>query len=305
MPPKGATQTEYEEYLRKRSGDAEATKKQDLNLALAQFGLNLAAGKSPRALENLGEAGIKTLPAVQEAYKQRRLADETSLRGRAELERMARAEEIDALKGGLGLYGEERKLTAEEEKARLNRENNLAVAIAQKAGKVPTDLMQFINDYVRDEKRKGNPKSEEALRVEAYGKAPMLLIKQEQIAASKFIAGGNQAVTGAGQTLGAQTTGIREWNDLSPRDVAKKEFKAATKKDEENKAKGLDSDLAGAVRRKWIERNTPGAQPAPEKVVAPPPGARLNVLPPNAVFEGTSGGKKVYKLPDGSRYIEK
>ena len=140
------------------------------------------------------------------------------------------------------------------------------------------------------------------MKLESLG---VLLIKQEQIAASKFIAGGNQAVTGAGQTLGAQTTGIKEWNDLSPRDVAKKEFKAATKKDEENKAKGLDSDLAGAVRRKWIERNTPGAKPAPAPAPkGAAPGARLNALPPGAVYAGTSGGKKVYKTPDGKQYIQ-
>jgi hypothetical protein len=303
MPAKGATQTEYEEYLRKRSGDAEATKKQDLNLALAQFGLNLAAGKSPRALENLGEAGIKALPAVQEAYKQRRLADETSLRGRAELERMARAEEIDALKGGLGIYGDERKIEAAAANAELQRQNALDVARAQRENPKPTDLGNFVNDYVAlNLKDPKNTKSVEQLKIEAYNKYPGYVVRQEAIQASKDIAGGAQTTQARGQDIGAAGVGIKEFNDLSLRDPAKKAFKEATKKDQENKAKGIDSDLAGQVRRDWIQANTPGA-----KIVPPPikdPGARLNVLPPGAVFEGTSGGKKVYKLPNGSRFIE-
>jgi hypothetical protein len=289
--PKGASQTEYEEYLKNRSGAAEATKKQDLNLALAQFGLNLAAGKSPRALENLGEAGIKTLPAVQEAYKQRRLADEASLRGRAELDRMSRAEQLEALKGGVGLYGKERELQAEAEKAELQRQNAVKVAQLQMAHK-PTDLGTFINDYVRDEKQKGNPKTEEALRVEAYGKAPMLLIKQEQIAASKAIAGGAQALTGTGQVLGAQTSALKEFNDLDPLDPAKKDYREAARQDKANKAKGITSDLAGAVREKWIKKNTPGAVAAPEKVVVPPPPPK-GAAPSISSVKGAPEGSKI------------
>jgi hypothetical protein len=301
--PKGASQKEYEEYLKNRSGDAEATKKQDLNLALAQFGLNLAAGKSPRALENLGEAGIKTLPAVQEAYKQRRLADEASLRGRAELDRMSRAEQLEALKGGVGLYGKERELEAEADKAERQRQNAIAVARLQMAHK-PTDLGTFINDYVRDEKQKGNPKTEEALRVEAYGKAPMLLIKQEQIAASKAIAGGAQALTGAGQALTAEATGIKEFNDLSDRHPAKKEFKAAARRDAANKANGIITNEADTVMRNYINALTPGAKPAPAAPKAAAPAASPSALPPGSRQIGTSGGKPVYETPSGQRFIQ-
>lgn len=269
--PKGASQTEYEEYLKNRSGAAEATKKQDLNLALAQFGLNLAAGKSPRALDNLGEAGIKTLPAVQEAYRQRRLADETSLRGRAELDRMSRAEQLDALKGGVGLFGKEREIEAEAEKAALNRESNLKVARAQREGYKPTDLDNYIRNYVANAIKNGSTLSPEALALEATNKYPGFDVRRQIAGMQVGAQMAGQGVTSAGQVLEAQTTGIREWNDVNNRDPAKKEFKAATKQDQANKAKGIDSDLAGAVRRKWIQENTPGAKPAPEKVVVPPP----------------------------------
>jgi len=293
MPAKGATQTEYEEYLKNRAGGAEATKQQDLNLALAQFGLNLAAGKSPRALENLGEAGIKTLPSVQEAYKQRRLADETSLRGRAELERMARAEDIDALKGGLGIFGDERKIEAAAANAELQRQNAIDVARVQKEHPKPTDLDKFIGNYVTNAIKNGSTLSPEALALEATNKYPGFVVRREiagmQVGAQ--IAG--QDVTSRGQDINAAGVGIKEWNDVPLRDPAKKAFKAATKQDQENKAKGIDSDLAGQIRRDWIQANTPGAKPAPEKVVVPPPVANPAKVMTQADVTATAKAKGI------------
>jgi hypothetical protein len=282
--PKGASQKEYEEYLKNRSGDAEATKKQDLNLALAQFGLNLAAGKSPRALENLGEAGIKTLPAVQEAYKQRRLADETALRGRAELDRMSRAEQLEALKGGVGLYGKERELEAEADKAERQRQNAIAVARLQMAPK-PTDLGTFINDYVRDEKQKGNPKTEEALRVEAYAKAPMLLIKQEiagmQVGAQ--LAGQNvqAGIAGGAQELTAQQLSQQAIDKATDnyskalenrKDPIAIESKRLKRLDDENKKQGNPTNLQLEHRNQTIRDDAASMTPSSQqrKVVPPP-----------------------------------
>jgi hypothetical protein len=312
MPPKGATQTEYEEYLKKRSGDAEANKKQDLNLALAQFGLNLAAGKSPRALENLGEAGIKTLPAVQEAYKQRRLADETSLRGRAELERMARAEEIDALKGGLGLYGEERKLTADEKKAELQRQNAIAVAKLQREGYKPTDLDNYIRNYVTNEIKNGSTRSPEALALEATNKFPGFVVKREVAGIAADTGAGAQALTAQQLSQQAIDKATDNYSKAleNRKDPITIESNRLKKLDIENRKQGNPTNLQLEHRNKTISDNANSMTPSSQqrKVVPPPvakPGARLNVLPPGAVLEGTSGGKKVYKLPDGSRYIEK
>ena len=277
--PKGASQTEYEAFLKNRSGDAEAAKKQDLNLAMIQFGSALAAGKSPRALENLGEAGIKTLPAVQEAYKQRRLADETALRSRAELDRMSRAEQIEALKGGIGLYGKERELGAEADKAELQRKNALEVARMQMANK-PTDLINFVNDYVTERQKAGDKRPPESIKIEGYQKYPGYVVRQEAIAANKAIAGGAQGVTTAGQQIQAQSTGIKEFNDLDNRDPAKKAYRDASRLDKANAAKGIKSDLAGKVRRDWIQANTPGAAPAP--AAPPPPAAPKSTAPAGA-----------------------
>jgi len=284
--------------------------------------LNLAAGKSPRALENLGEAGIKALPAVQEAYRQRRLADETSLRGRAELDRMSRAEQLEALKGGIGLYGKERELEAEADKAERQRQNAIAVARLQMAHK-PTDLGTFINDYVRDEKQKGNPKTEEALRVEAYAKAPMLLIKQEianaQVGATLTGQNVQAGIAGGAQELTAQQLSQQAIDKATDnfskalgnrKDPITLESNRLKKLDDENRRQGNPTNLQLEHRNKTIRDDAASMTPSSQqrKVVPPPvakPDARLNALPPGAVLEGTSGGKKVYKLPNGSRYIEK
>ena len=172
--------------------------------------------------------------------------------------------------------------------------------------KTPTDLINYVNDYVAKAVKNGDKRNVETIRVEGYDKAPMLLIKQEAIAANKAIAGGAQGVTTAGQQMQAQSTGIREFNDLDNRDPAKKAYRDASKLDKANAEKGIKSDLAGKVRRDWIQANTPGAAPAP---AAPPPpaapAASRNALPPGARQIGTSGGKKVYELPNGDRIVEK
>ena len=313
--PKGASQTEYEEYLKNRAGDAEATKKQDLNLALAQFGMNLAAGKSPRALDNLGEAGIKTLPAVQEAYKQRRLAEETALRGRAELDRMSRAEQLEALKGGVGLYGKERELQAEAEKAELQRQNALKVAELQMAHK-PTDLINYVNAdvdfHLKDPK---NTKSVEQLKVEAYNKYPGYDVKRQVAGMVAGTGAGAQELTAEQlrqQAIDKATDNFTKalGNRKDPIAIESNRLKRL---DAENRANGNPTNLQLEHRNNTISDNAALMMPSSQqrKIVAPPPppplaapGAALNALPPGAVYGGTSGGKKVYQTPDGKHFIQ-
>jgi hypothetical protein len=293
--PKGASQTEYENFLKNRSGDAEAAKKQDLNLALIQFGSALAAGKSPRALENLGEAGIKTLPAVQEAYKQRRLADETSLRSRAELDRMSRAEQIEALKGGIGLYGKERELTAEADKAELARKNAIAVAELQMKNK-PTDLINFVNDYVIERQKAGDKRPPESIKIEGYQKYPGYVVRQEAITANKLIAGGAQNLTGTGQDITAQTAALNAWGRLmDSRTPEKKEFQALQRQDKKNADKGEPSKLAETYKENWFKNNTPGAPraPAPPPPPPPPPPGSAGAAPSIASVTGAPPGSKI------------
>ena len=310
--PKGASQTEYEEYLRKRSGDAEATKKQDLNLALVQFGLNLAAGKSPRALENLGEAGIKTLPAVQEAYRQRRLADETSLRGRAELDRMSRAEQLEALKGGVGLYGTERGLQAEAEKAELQRQNAVKVAELQMAHQ-RTDLINYVNANVdwrlKDPK---NTKSVEQLRVEAYNKYPGYVVKQDiantqagaQMAGQNVqenIAGGSQALTAQQLSQQAIDKATDNYSKAleNRKDPITLESQRLKRLDDENRLKGNPTNLQLEHKNQTIRDDANSMTPSSQqrKVVPPPPApkstAPAGAAPSISSVTGAPSGSKI------------
>ena len=283
--PKGDAYKEQEESYKNAPARAEATKKEDLSMALIQFGLNMAAGKSPRGLQNFADAGVKTLPAMQEAYKQRRLTEEAGLKSRAELDRMTRAEQLAALTGGIGLYSKERDITAAAELEEAKHKKALELARLTKEGKTPTDLINFVNDYVLERKRAGDNRPTETLRVEGYSKFPVNLTRQQGIATTAGTAQNAQDLTKSQQAQTAQTTGIREFNDLAPRDPAKKAYKEAARVDKANLEKGITTDMAGEVRRKWIEANTPGAAPR----VAPPAAAPArNVLP-----QGSTTGKVV------------
>jgi hypothetical protein len=134
----------------------------------------------------------------------------------------------------------------------------------------PTDLMNYVNDYVADAQKRGDTRPPETIKVEGYQKYPGYVVKQQAIASTASTAQGAQNLTKEGQTLTAQSTGIKEFNDLPLRDPAKKQFTAAARIDKANAEKGITSDFAGKVRRDWIQRNTPGAQP-PSNTVRPPP----------------------------------
>ena len=299
--PKGASQTEYEEYLKNRSGAAEATKKQDLNLALAQFGLNLAAGKSPRALENLGEAGIKTLPAVQEAYRQRRLADETALRGRAELDRMSRAEQLEALKGGIGLYGIEREIEAEEKKAELQRQNAIKDAQIQREGYKPTDLDNYIRNYVTNAIKNGSTLSPEALALEATNKFPGFVVRREVAGIAADTAGGAQALTAEQLRQQAIDKATDNYSKAleNRKDPIAIESKRLKRLDDENRKQGNPTNLQLEHRNQTIRDQAASMTPSSQqrKVVPPPAPAPTSNAPKGAAPSIAN----VKKAPAGSK----
>lgn len=268
--PKGASQTEYENYLKDRSKTSEANRKENLLMAAAQFGLNLAGAKGPNFAQNLGEAGIKALPAVQEAFKQRRLEDEGALKGRAELDRMARAEQIEALKGGVGLYGTERQIEADAAKAELQRQNALKVAELQNQFK-PTDITNFVKDYVANALKTGDTRPVETIKIEGYNKYPGYVYRQNIAGMQTEAVLSGQNVTRQGQDIGAQSLAIKEFNDLGNLDPAKKAYRDLARQDKANKEKGVESNLAEEYKQNWIQKNTPraGTKPAAKTSTAP------------------------------------
>ena len=50
----------------------------------------------------------------------------------------------------------------------------------------PTDLMNFVNDYVADAQKRGDTRPPETIKIEGYQKYPGYVVKQEQIAATKI-----------------------------------------------------------------------------------------------------------------------
>jgi hypothetical protein len=124
-------------------------------------------------------------------------------------------------------------------------------------------------------------------------------VRQEAITANRAIAGGAQGVATTGQQIQAASTGIKEFNDLDMRDPAKKAYRDASKLDKANAEKGIKSDLAGQVRRDWIQKNTPGAAPA--SVAPPPPAAPKSTAPAGAApsiasVTGAPPGSKIGSL---------
>jgi len=253
--PKGASQTEYEESLKNAAARAEATKKQDLNFLLIQAGLNAAAGRSPRFLQNIADAGVKTLPAMQEAYKQRRLTEEAGLKGRAELDRMSRAEQIEALKGGINLYGKERDITAAADLEKSKYDKALEVARLQKEAKTPTDLTSFVNDYVAERKQAGDKRPTEALRVEGYQKYPGYEVRRQVAGMQADTAGGAQTLTGLGQEQQANVAALNAF-DKAVGTRGTPEFVENNKRkilDRDNAKKGTTTNLAQEYKDKRVK----------------------------------------------------
>ena len=274
--PKGASQTEYENYLKDRSKTSEANRKENLLMAAAQFGLNLAGAKGPNFAQNLGEAGIKALPAVQEAFKQRRLEDEGALKGRAELDRMARAEQIEALKGGVGLYGTERQIEADAAKAELQRQNALKVAELQNQFK-PTDITNFVKDYVANALKTGDTRPVETIKIEGYNKYPGYVYRQNIAGMQTEAVLSGQNVTRQGQDISAQSLALKEFNDLNALDVEKKAYRDLARQDKANKEKGVESNLAEEYKQNWIRKNTSRANAQPA-VVKPAAAVKAKVM---------------------------
>ena len=274
--PKGASQTEYENYLKDRSKTSEANRKENLLMAAAQFGLNLAGAKGPNFGQNLGEAGIKTLPAVQEAFKQRRLEDEGALRGRAELDRMSRAEQMEALKGGVGLYGTERQIEADAAKADLQRQNALKVAELQNQHR-PTDLMNHVKAYVAAKRREGSTESEEALTLKGFQTYPGYVVKENIAGLQARVQEGAQALTT--EQLRQQATDKATDNFSKTlenrKDPITIESNRLKRLDAENRDKGNSTNLQLEHKNKIIKDNADSMMPSNQqrRVGAPPPAA--------------------------------
>jgi hypothetical protein len=123
------------ERLKNIGGELDKRKKEDLWGALTQFGLNLASSQSPYFLQAVGQAGAQTMPAITGATKERRAAEAEARKAQLDLARMARAEELKAIEGGIKLHGEEQTRGAQLDAART-------------AANKPTDMRAYAADVL-------------------------------------------------------------------------------------------------------------------------------------------------------------
>lgn len=79
--------------------------------------------------------------------------------------------------------------------------------------------------------------------------------------------------------------------------------KGSTKEAQAAWQKSMDDAVAVRDQAQALQRNALEAKTAPPAANNPPP--RVSALPTGAVLVGKSGGKNVYQLPDGTKYIQK
>lgn len=278
LPEKDPRLTAYEKSIIKTPEQLEARKNEDLNMALVQFGLGLANSKSPRFLGGLSEASEKTLPSLQTALSSRRTAEDAQLKMQADMARADRAEGIAALTGGLGLYNKEEDRTSEEARARLQREATLA------SSNKPTDMVNFVNTYVRNAKANPeNKKSADALALEGYKQyfveGPRLT--GPTLAAQAAIAGGAQAVqtSGQGVTVKGQNEILRlnankAFDDRRFSDPTKIKYDDLVTLDEKNLKSGKKTTFAEDYKQSEINKMM-----LPSQQTQPLPQTNQNALP--------------------------
>lgn len=81
--------------------------------------------------------------------------------------------------------------------------------------------------------------------------------------------------------------------------------KGSTKEAQAAWQKSMDDAVAVRDQAQALQRGALEAKNAPPAPKNPAPAPSVNALPAGAVLLGKSGGKNVYQLPDGTRYIQK
>jgi hypothetical protein len=264
--PEGEGLKEYKEYLKGLPGELDKRKKEDLWGALTQFGLNLAGSQSPYFLQAAGQAGAQTMPAITGAIKERRGAEAEARKGRAELDKMTRAEEIKAIEGGAKLYSDEETRRAQE---------RAALASANK----PTDMRSYVNDYVGAARARGDKETPEAvlrqMGTENYLKLYSASDIRARAAASQALTAETQAQTNLQDRARDNVDGslAKNWNSPDNKEIRKRQ--KADRADGTNTAQTYVDEL---YRKE--ESRLRGSQPAPAPAPAPAPGVTSTPPPP-------------------------
>jgi hypothetical protein len=289
--PEGEGMKEYRDYLQNLPGQMAGRKKEDLYTALTQFGFGLAGSQSPYFLQAAGQAGAQTMPTITGAIKDRRAAEAEARKGRAELDKMTRAEDIKAIEGGAKLYGEEMTREQQLKTAEMNRRAQLEAANIT-AGK-PTDMRSYVDTYVRSMRAQGdNTTPDQVLQQKGYENYLNL-----------FSAAGTRAAAATTQAETAATRAETELRDKardnvdkslssnynSPENIRLRELKKEDRRNKTNTAEayvqelysqeearlGAQSRNQDMARRPPVDAGAPTTATAPQSAI---PSAAIQML---------------------------
>ena len=121
--PKSEQETEYEEKLRRRPEELSKQREMDRYLALMNFGAAMGGAKTGNFLQALSEgtkAAVPGLASSEKAYREGVAGSEKELAG---LGAKTRAEEIEAAKMGIDLYGKAEQRMASKSNMKEYAEN--------------------------------------------------------------------------------------------------------------------------------------------------------------------------------------
>jgi hypothetical protein len=244
---------EYQDLLAKIPGadmpekDVEARRKENLYAALANFGFTLA-GTPGDLLTGAAKAGKETTPMIMKGVESVRAAEDAARKAR-------RAEQIEALKGGMGLYGKELDRAAQIQAANIS------------AGK-GTDMSRYAADVLAASK--GD--EDAAIRVAAverylpmYGASGVrgqAALAQADIAAQRVSAADFSAAQEYAQGLvglGSRAPERKKYNDLIKEDRKNANEGNPTNLAEDYKQGLVDQYLKGLENRRGGAPTAPAA----------------------------------------------
>jgi hypothetical protein len=263
--------TKYLEGYGPRAQELASKQRAATGLAMAAELLGTRGGLS-KALSAAGKVGA---PGLQKAVEMEYSAKEKALRDRAGLEEKGRLEELEAIKGGMGLYGrEQERLAGADRTTDFMRRYNLML---------PNIMKQLGTDNPDDPRVKdATVRAVDASIGMAGQKAST---QQEGVGVRAREAGTNveRAITDAHAKI--------------DKDYKTQILMAETPAEKQRLTAERDAKKADEDRR--IRRESAGAAPtsggAPTSGPAKPPAGAKQI--------GTSGGKPVFELPDGSRVV--
>jgi hypothetical protein len=274
----GDAPTESEEERRNRRREEQA-------LRLMEAGLGIAGGTSESFAANLKGA----LPAIQ-GY-----GTDLATQRKEDRDRLAaeRAEKGKVFEGVMG-----------------SREKAAQLASAEKIAKMQADketnMKQFATDAIAaEEARLGRPLTEaETAKIRSQSNERYVTLtaalNARGLSAEAAVSGAGTRDKAVNVELYDKSVAYADTAVHRPRSSENETYKAKLKQDRENAKKGITTTFAQDYKDKLaqIYRNKAGGKEPAQSGAAP------SNAPKGAKVIGTSNGKPVYQLPDGTQVIQ-